>query len=595
MTWCKSVFTPLRAKTYSVAVRPCDAAVDQSGDLHIHYDSSLLGVQLGHTMKMPKAAAQLRLALAALLAVNMGVTPHARAETVYGFQRKSLPCNELCQAWLGLNESDRTDSIGESTKPAQPRGRLRGGLATSAAKGKAPHAWPEPGKTVALPPTVPYLFDSGSEPPAPLEHPRPAATHVAATHVPRSVPLPVPRPDFPVAPAVKVVEVRPLPAPSSELSSLEPHELRAPDKGAAASASRDQVTQPRGRLREGLATSAAPKGKAPHAGPEPGKTAALPPTVPYLVDSGSEPTAPLQHPRPAATPVAATHVPRSVPLPVPRPDFPVAPAVKVIEVRPLPAPSSELPSLEPNELRAPDKGVAASASRDQVTRPASNSATERPPAIQGVVGPAPALSGTEAPKIAREPAENTFSAPAEIKREPGEAGRELDDKQVAPRTAIAALGNPFPAGGESEVPSAGEAPNVAQPAPRSPPTDPERRSGDDPALTGEPHTGELASLPPFEPGAVLVNVGQIKTDARKTYVDVLVINTSERKLQDLDVWCDARDAQGLQVGQGSTTIRDVSPSDIAFGQALFPSEITRDNSKVSCVVEKFSDPHGSAP
>jgi len=433
--------------------------------------SDFVGVQPGHPMKMSGAAAPLRLGPAALLVVIMGVTPHARAESVYDFQRKSLPCNEFCQAWLGLNKSDRTDSTGESTEPAQPRDRFR----------------------------------------------------------------------------------------------------------------------------EGLATSAAPKGKAPHAGPEPGKTAAFPPTMPSRVDNGSEPPAPLRHPRPAATHVAATHVPRSVPLPVPRPDFPVAPAVTVVEVRPLPAPSSKPPSLEPHELRAPDKGAAASASSDEVTRPASNAAAARPPAIQGVVGPAPAPSGTEAPKMAREPAENTFNAPTEVEREPGKAARELDDKKVAPRTAIATLPDPLPAGGESEVPSAGKAPNVAQPAPAPPLTDPERGSRDDPALTVEPHTGDLASLPALEPGPVLVNVGQIKTDARNTYVDVLVINTSARKLQDLAVRCDARDAQGLQVGQGSTTIRDVSPSDVTFGQTLFPSQITGDNSKFSCVAEKFSEPHGSAP
>ncbi len=448
--------------------RPRDAQ-GWTGDLHNHYDSSLVGVQLGHNMKTPKAAAQLRLGPAALLVVTMVVTPHARAESVYDYQRRPLPCNELCQAWLGSNKSDRTDSTGESTGPAQPRARLR----------------------------------------------------------------------------------------------------------------------------EGFATSAAPKGKVPHAGPEPGKTAALPPTVPSLVESDSEPPASLRHPRPAATHVAATHVPRSVPLPVPRPDFPVPPAVTVVEVRPLPAFSSELPSLEPHQLRAPDKSAAASASGDQVTRPASNAAA-RPPAVQGVVGPAPAPSGTRAPKMAREPAENTFNAPAEIKREPGEAGRELDDKQV-PHTAIATLPNPLPGGGGSEVPSAGKASNVAQPAPAPTLTDPEKGPRDDPALVVEPHTGDLASMPALEPGPVLVNVGQIKTDARNTYVDVLVINTSEHKLQDLAVRCDARDAQGLQVGQGSTTIRDVPPSDVTFGQALFPSQITGDNSKFSCVAEKFSEPHGPAP
>jgi hypothetical protein len=378
-------------------------------------------------MKVPKAAGQLCLGSAALLFVTMGMTPHARAERTYELHGRSLPCNELCQAWLGLNTpGDRPDSTGESTGPAQPRRHLRKNLAAAPApKGNAPHARPETGKAVTLHPTVPSSAGSGSQPPTPLRRPR-----LAATHAQERVPLPAPRPDFAIAPA----------------------------------------------------------------------------------------------------------------------------AVSVVEVRPLPTPSSLHPFIKPPEgVRAPDKGGAGLASGDHVKHPASNAAAARPPAIPRVVGPAPAPSGPESPKL--------------------------------------------PAGGESGIPFAEKAPNVAHLAPEPVLTDTERGSRDDAALTGEPHTGNLASLPTREPASsfVLVTVGQIKTDARNTYVDVVVVNTSQRKLQDLDVRCDARDAQGLQVTQGSTTIRDVPPSDVAVGQALFPSQITGDNSNFSCVVEKFSDPPGSAP
>ncbi len=433
--------------------------------------SASVDVKLGHTMKVPKAAGQLCLGSAALLFVTMGMTPHARAERTYEFHGRSLPCNELCQAWLGLNTpGDRPDSTGESTGPAQPRRHLRKNLAAAPApKGNAPHARPETGKAVTLHPTVPSSAGSGSQPPTPLRRPR-----LAATHAQERVPLPAPRPDFAIAPA----------------------------------------------------------------------------------------------------------------------------AVTVVDVRPLPTPSSLHPFIKPPEgVRAPDKGGAGLASGDHVTHPASNAAAARPPAIPRVVGPAPAPSGPESPKLAREPAGNTFNAPSEVKREPGEAGRGLDDGRAAPRAVVAALPDPLPAGGESGIPFAEKAPNVAHLAPEPVLTDTERGSRDDAALTGEPHTGNLASLPTREPASsfVLVTVGQIKTDARNTYVDVVVVNTSQRKLQDLDVRCDARDAQGLQVTQGSTTIRDVPPSDVAVGQALFPSQITGDNSNFSCVVERFSDPPGSAP
>ena len=93
-------------------------------------------------------------------------------------------------------------------------------------------------------------------------------------------------------------------------------------------------------------------------------------------------------------------------------------------------------------------------------------------------------------------------------------------------------------------------------------------------------TPELAGTP------LPVTVGRISVEPRGTDVHVVVVNVLQRQMKDVDVRCRARDAQGLQVAEASAHIASIEPSDVAFGQVLFPAEITAQDNKFTCETGK---------
>ena len=76
---------------------------------------------------------------------------------------------------------------------------------------------------------------------------------------------------------------------------------------------------------------------------------------------------------------------------------------------------------------------------------------------------------------------------------------------------------------------------------------------------------------------------------------VVVVNVLQREMKGVDVRCRARDAQGLQVAEASVHIASIAPSDVAFGQVLFPAEITAQDNKFTCDVGRIAAAHGVTP
>ncbi|MGI4763861.1 MAG: hypothetical protein ACRYGP_02150 [Janthinobacterium lividum] len=87
---------------------------------------------------------------------------------------------------------------------------------------------------------------------------------------------------------------------------------------------------------------------------------------------------------------------------------------------------------------------------------------------------------------------------------------------------------------------------------------------------------ELAGAP------LRVTVGQVSAEPRGTDVHVVLVNVLQREMKGVDVRCRARDAQGLQVAEASAHIASIAPSDVAFGQVLFPAEITAQGNTFTC-------------
>ena len=106
------------------------------------------------------------------------------------------------------------------------------------------------------------------------------------------------------------------------------------------------------------------------------------------------------------------------------------------------------------------------------------------------------------------------------------------------------------------------------------------RDADHPS--GSTQEDRLQPIPELAGTPLPVTVGRISAEPRGTDVHVVVVNVLEREMKDVDVRCRARDAQGLQVAEASAHIASIAPSDVAFGQVLFPAEITAQDNKFTC-------------
>lgn len=85
-----------------------------------------------------------------------------------------------------------------------------------------------------------------------------------------------------------------------------------------------------------------------------------------------------------------------------------------------------------------------------------------------------------------------------------------------------------------------------------------------------------------------MKIGQVSADSRGTNVHVVVVNMLPKQMENIDVRCKARDAQGLQVAEVNTRIAVVAPSDITFDQVLFPNDITPKDNTFICDVANIA-------
>ncbi len=106
------------------------------------------------------------------------------------------------------------------------------------------------------------------------------------------------------------------------------------------------------------------------------------------------------------------------------------------------------------------------------------------------------------------------------------------------------------------------------------------RDADHPS--GSTQEDRLQPTPELAGTLMPVTVGHISAEPRGTDVHVVVVNLLQREMKDVYVRCRARDAQGLQVAEASAYLESIAPSDVAFGQVLFPAEITAQDNKFTC-------------
>ncbi len=303
------------------------------------------------------------------------------------------------------------------------------------------------------------------------------------------------------------------------------------------------------------------------------------------------------------TAVAAKHVrPRNweaqanVPLPVPQPVMPrVGPALTAGAPTPAASRSPASPHKLSEAAALPDEDTRPSASisralplmPDRSAAPDTSKLQKEPPQTSlptAAVAPSSpgASSLSQMPTIATAATHGDVTKPlpdpkaaAPTPIDTGDGGRPNDQATPAykpaaqqPSTVVASL--PSPANAGSVL-----------------------RNDDHPS--GSTQEDNLQPLPELAGTPLPVTVGRISAEPRGTDVHVVVVNVLEREMKDVDVRCRARDAQGLQVAEASAHIASIAPSDVAFGQVLFPAEITAQDNKFICDVGRTAAADGVTP
>lgn len=254
-----------------------------------------------------------------------------------------------------------------------------------------------------------------------------------------------------------------------------------------------------------------------------------------------------------------------------------------------PVPVRRPASLMPGSAAAADAPSASQA----VVHPVPEEGSAAPSGSAGAsrLGPAPAQAGQGGAVTVATPADRAVSARslAPPLERAGETPREATAGASPGRTAlvngptvgpdVAALpAAPAPDGTRM---AALPLPAVAAPQPREPSTaGKERIDGSD----GRRPDGPLS-----------VKIGRVGAEGGGTAVHVVVINGLQGDVKDVDVRCEARDAQGMQVGDAETRIADVAKAEVAFGSVRFPSELTAANSRFSCIAARFAVSVAAAP
>lgn len=244
----------------------------------------------------------------------------------------------------------------------------------------------------------------------------------------------------------------------------------------------------------------------------------------------------------------------------------------------------------------PDAGTKPPASIDRASPPLPPDRPALPDASKSSKGP----SRTAAPTAAVAPPSPGAVSPPPIPNLVEAAT--LDDGAEPSPDARAVPPIPISAG-------AGDRPNDQAPSPSKPAASPPStvvatlpspaHAGSGPRIdvhpSGSTQEGRLQPVPELAGTPLRVTVGQISAEPRGTDVHVVLVNVLQREMKDVDIRCRAHDAQGLQVAEASAHIASIAPSDVAFGQVLFPAEITAQDNTFTCDVGRIAAADGVTP
>ncbi len=287
--------------------------------------------------------------------------------------------------------------------------------------------------------------------------------------------------------------------------------------------------------------------------------------------------------------VAAKHVhpedreaQANVPLPVPRPVMPrVEPA--------LAAGASTAASRSP---ASPRKLSEAAAPPDEGTRPPASIIQALPPMPDRPAAPDTSKlqkepSQTLAPTAAVAPSTPGASASSQMPTiataaTHGDVTKPLPDPKAAAPTPIDTGdgGRPNDQATPAYKPAVQQPSTVVASIPSPADAGSGLRDADHPS--GSTQEDRLQPTPELAGTLMPVTVGHISAEPRGTDVHVVVVNLLQREMKDVYIRCRARDAQGLQVAEASAYLESIAPSDVAFGQVLFPAEITAQDNKFTC-------------
>ena len=256
------------------------------------------------------------------------------------------------------------------------------------------------------------------------------------------------------------------------------------------------------------------------------------------------PASPRKFSEAAALPDAGRRPPASISRALPpMPDRPAAPDTPKLQKDP-PQTAPPTAAVAPSSPSAPSSpqmpSVAAAATHDDVTKPSPDTKGAPPTSIDAGDGGRPDDQTTPASKPAA----------------------------AQPPTVVASL--PSPANAGSDL-----------------------RNDDHPS--GSTQESSLQPIPELAGTRSPVTIGQISAEPSGTDVHIVVVNILQHEMKDVDVRCRARDAEGLQVAEASAHIASIAPSDVAFGQVLFPAEITAQDNKFTCDVGRIAAADGMTP
>ena len=263
-----------------------------------------------------------------------------------------------------------------------------------------------------------------------------------------------------------------------------------------------------------------------------------------------------------------------VPLPPLRPEHLDGPDIQLVN---LPQQSEPSPALKPNPPRTAESltlGKTASVLSQPAASAAPSDTAALPHSKNATIAISPKRTGEDI-----SPMEAAVAHPSRMTEKPTEQ-QDMPTRPAAGSVVDRSTSTPLPS-----RPLVASLPNFA---PNSASVE-ESSSGSDVRTDrgASASESEAPALPSVSAGGRLsVKVGQVATDPRGTDVHVVVINNLQRPAKNVKVVCDAKNLQGLDIGESVTNVSGIERSDVAFGQVSFPSQIQLANSDIVCVAKE---------